>query len=63
MWSIGREKNAECFENHEKMKEELKNILVKSLFSWTEAYNISQSSNFSEFVDFCKGDFLCIYHV
>lgn len=52
MWSIWRERNATCFEDREKMKEELKNILVKSLFNWTRVYNISLSSNFSEFVFF-----------
>jgi hypothetical protein len=51
-WSIWRERNAKWFEDREKTKEELKNILVKSLFSWTVAYNISQFYNFSEFVDF-----------
>ena len=35
-------------------KEELKNILVKSIFSWIGAYNISHFSNFSDFVDFCS---------
>jgi hypothetical protein len=37
-----------------RMKEELKNILVKSIFSWIGAYNISHFSNFSDFVDFCS---------
>jgi len=68
MWSIWRERNARCLEDREKTKEELKNILIKSLFSWTEVYNISHSFNVFEFVDFrfslsCKGDFLCIHHV
>jgi hypothetical protein len=54
MWSIWRERNARCFEDCEKIKDELKNILFKLLFGWTGAYNISQSLNFFEFVDFCS---------
>jgi hypothetical protein len=54
MPSIWREQNARCFEECKKTGEELKNIIVKSLFSWTVAYNISQFSNFSKFVDFCS---------
>jgi hypothetical protein len=38
--------------------EELKNTLVKSLYIWRGAFNISQFSNFSDFVDFC----LCFSH-
>jgi hypothetical protein len=53
-WSIWREQNARCFEDHEKSMEELKNILVKSLYNWTWAYNISHVSKFFEFVDFCS---------
>jgi hypothetical protein len=34
--------------------EELKNTLVKSLYIWMGAFNISQFSNFSDFVDFCS---------
>jgi hypothetical protein len=52
MWSIWRERNARCFEDCEKTREELNN-LVKSHFSWTWAHNISQFSNLSEFMDFC----------
>jgi hypothetical protein len=36
------------------LKDELKNILVKSLFHWTEPFNISSFSNFSHFVEFCS---------
>ena len=39
------------FEDSEMLVEELKFILVKSLFIWIEVYNFS---NFSEFVDFCS---------
>jgi hypothetical protein len=51
---VWRGRNASCFKDHEKTREELKtrNTLVKSLFSWTLKYNIFQFSNFSEFVDF-----------
>jgi hypothetical protein len=49
MWCIWRERNARCFEDREISVEELKNILVKSLYTWTKAYNISQFSNFSDF--------------
>jgi hypothetical protein len=35
IWNIWRERNARCFENREMTKEEVKNIVVKSLFSWT----------------------------
>jgi hypothetical protein len=33
---------------------ELKDILVKSLYTWTRVYNTSQVSNFSDFVVFCS---------
>jgi hypothetical protein len=46
--------NAKCFEDCEKTMEELKNNLVKSLFSWNVAYHISHFSNFLEFVIFCS---------
>jgi hypothetical protein len=31
MWSTWREQNVRCFEDHKKTKQELKNILIKSL--------------------------------
>jgi hypothetical protein len=37
MWTIWRGRNNRCFEDHEKSKDEIKNILVKSLFNWTRA--------------------------
>jgi len=40
IWTIWREWNARYFEDHEKSKDELKNILVKPLFNWTGAFNI-----------------------
>lgn len=46
-------RNARCFENQEKLMEELKHILVKSLFTWTGAYDIPHVFNFSEFVPPC----------
>ena len=39
MWTIWRERNARCFEDHKKSQDKLKNILVKSLFNWTWAFN------------------------
>jgi hypothetical protein len=54
MWSIWRERNTRCFEDCEKSVEELKKILVKLLYIWTKAYNISHVSKFSKFVDFCS---------
>jgi hypothetical protein len=54
MWTIWREQNARCFEDREKSKDELKNILVKSLFNWIGAFNISSISNFSLFVELCS---------
>jgi hypothetical protein len=53
MWSIWREHNTICFEDHEKTGEELKNTLVKLLFSWTMAYNSYQFSYSYELVYFC----------
>jgi len=47
IWTIWREWSARCFEDHEKLKDGLKNILVQSLFNWTRAVNISYFSNFS----------------
>jgi hypothetical protein len=52
MRTIRREHNARWFKDREKSKEELNNILVKSLFTWTGPYNICSCSNFSEFVGF-----------
>jgi hypothetical protein len=46
MWTIWRERKARCFEDHEKSKDELLNLLVKSLFFWTGAFNISFLSSF-----------------
>jgi hypothetical protein len=54
MWTKWREWNARIFEDREKSKEELLNILVKSLFNWIGAYDISNFSNYSGFVDFCS---------
>jgi hypothetical protein len=54
MWTIWRERNARCFEDLEKSKDEFKIILVKSLFNWTGAFYISSFSNFSDFVEFCS---------
>jgi len=66
IWTIWREWSARCFEDHEKLKDGLKNILVQSLFNWTRAVNISYFSNFSylsiffffsnfsQFVGFCS---------
>jgi hypothetical protein len=54
MWTIWRERNARCFEDHEKSKDELLNLLVKSLFVWTGAFNISSLSSFLQFVEFCS---------
>jgi len=54
MWTVWREWNARCFEDLERSEDELKNILVKSLFKWTDAFNIYSFSNFSHFVEFCS---------
>jgi len=52
MWCIWTKRNARCFKDREISREDLKNIMVKSLYTWTMVYNISHFSNFSEFVDF-----------
>ena len=54
MWNMSREQNARFFEDHERTKEGLKNILVKSLFNWIGVYTISHFSNLFEFVVFCS---------
>ena len=46
MLSLWRERNARCCEDREMAREELKNIVFKSLFSWTMVYDIYQFSNF-----------------
>ena len=51
MWWIWRVQNARSFEDYENLAEELKNIMFKSLYTWIGEYN---SSNFSEFLDFCS---------
>jgi hypothetical protein len=53
MWIIWRERNARCFEDHEKSKIELLNLMVNSLFVWTGAFHISLLSSFQHFVEFC----------
>jgi accessory gene regulator protein AgrB len=67
MWTIWRERNAISFEDHEKLKEELKIILVKSLFNWTGAYNISYFSTFLNLWIFVllafSGDYFCKHPV
>jgi hypothetical protein len=55
-------------EDHEKLKDKLKNILVKSLFNWTGAFNISSSSHFSfygvlSFFSSLVRPYLCIHNV
>jgi hypothetical protein len=55
---MSNERNARYFEDREKTREELKNNLVKSLFSWTMEHNIFQFSNLSEYVDFCISFFM-----
>jgi len=55
MWNIRRKRNARCFEDREMAVEELKNILVKTLYIWTRVYNFSHFSIFFfEFVNFCS---------
>jgi hypothetical protein len=66
IWSTWRERDAICFEDCEKTWEELKNNLVKSLFSWTVAHI---SLGFLIFLNLwifvfllaLKGDVLCIH--
>jgi hypothetical protein len=55
-------------EDHEKLKDKLKNILVKSLFHWTGAFNISSSSHLSFhgvlfFFSPLVEPYLCIHNV
>lgn len=54
MWCIWRARNAKCFDDCETSVIELKNILVKLLYTWTRVYNTSQFSNFSDIVVFCS---------
>ena len=54
MSNIWRERNAQCFEDREKMPDELKNMLVKTLLSWVGTFNISQLSTLPQFVNFCS---------
>jgi hypothetical protein len=41
MWTVWREQNARCFEDHEKTHDKLKNMLVKTLLNWLGAFNVS----------------------
>jgi hypothetical protein len=52
MWTIWRERNAQCFEDHEKTPDELKNMFIKTLLNWVGAFNVSQFSIMPQFVDF-----------
>jgi hypothetical protein len=60
MWTIWRERNARCFENHEKTYE-LKNMFVKTLLNWAGAFNVSQLSIMPQFVGFCSS--FCFWSV
>jgi hypothetical protein len=41
MWSIWTKHSASCFEDRQMAVEGLKNILVKTLYIWTGAYNFT----------------------
>lgn len=42
------------FEDCEISLEELKNVMVKSLYAWIMVYNSMHFSSFSKFLDFCS---------
>jgi hypothetical protein len=46
MWCIWREQNVRCFENRETSVIELKNIMVKSFYTWIATYNSPHLSSF-----------------
>ena len=54
VWTIWRERNSRCFEDHEKTHDELKNVFVKTLFNWVGMFNVSLFSTLPQFVDFCS---------
>jgi hypothetical protein len=56
IWIIWRERNARCFEDNERSMEELKKLLIQTLFHWPEACDvpkISMSQFLSLYSSFC----------
>jgi hypothetical protein len=54
MWTIWRERNAQCFEDTELTMAKLSNRFLKLLFLWAGVLNIPQVSNMQQFVEVCS---------
>jgi hypothetical protein len=54
MWIIWRERNARCFEDQDRSMEELKKLLIQTLFHWTEDCNVPKISTMSQFLSLCS---------
>ena len=42
MWTIWREQNARCFEDQERLMEELKKLFIQTLFHWANTFIVPQ---------------------
>ena len=69
MWTIWRERNAQCFEDKETTMAKISNRFLNLFFHWAGVLNIPQVSSRHQFVDYvlpfiCKGVsayFLCTW--
>jgi hypothetical protein len=54
MWIIWHERNGRCFEDQERSMEELKKLLIQTLFHWADAFSVPQFSTMSQFLSLCS---------
>jgi hypothetical protein len=54
MWIIWRERNGRCFEDQERSMEELKKLLIQTLFHWADAFSVPQFSTMYQFLSLCS---------
>jgi hypothetical protein len=54
MWTIWRERNAQCSEDQEKTLDVLKKLFIQTLFHWAGTFNVSQFSTMPQFLAFCS---------
>jgi hypothetical protein len=53
-WIFWRERNGKCFEDQERSMEELKKLLIQTLFHWADAFSVPQFSTMSQFLSLCS---------
>jgi hypothetical protein len=54
MWIIWRKWNARCFEDQERSTEELKKLLIQTLFHWSNACSVPKMSTMTQFLSLCS---------